>query len=231
MRFVHGLGIMAGVLALSLTAHAASLAPPQLAVSAAQADQRASCNFTAFVQETDPAGLNVRQAPGVSAKVLGHLPPVWRNREMGVFPVRIEVEVVAAQGGWFQIQHARDNPDLTGLPARKVFTGKGWVSGAKLVVKSQASKAYALPSAKSAVVVQLSDGTFDSDGWVGAGQLLACSGHWALVEWSRDTLSPEGQELIQPGSGQGKPPARFRGWVNQLCGLQESSCGGLAGQD
>ncbi|NLR74150.1 SH3 domain-containing protein [Leeia aquatica] len=231
MRFVHGLGIMAGVLAVSLTAQAASLAPPQLAVSAAQADQRASCNFTAFVQETDPAGLNVRQAPGVSAKVLGHLPPVWRNREMGIFPVRIEVEVVAAQGGWFQIQHARDNPDLTGLPARKVFTGRGWVSGAKLVVKSQASKAYARPSVRSPVVLQLQDGAFDSDEMVRAGQLLACSGHWALVAWRRDKLSADLQAQMQPGAGQGKPPARFQGWVNQLCGLQETSCSGLAGQD
>lgn len=230
MRFVHGLGIMAGVLAVSLMAQAASLAPLPLAVPAAQTDQRASCNFTAFVQETDPAGLNVRQAPGVSAKVVGRLPPVWLNREFNI-PVRIEVEVVAAQGGWFQVQHARDNPDLTGLPARKVFTGRGWVSGAKLVVKSQASKAYAGPSVRSPVVLQLQDGAFDSNEMFGAGQLLACSGHWVLVAWNRSKLSPEMQELIQPGAGQGKPPARFQGWVNQLCGLQESSCSGLAGQD
>lgn len=34
-----------------------------------------SCNFAAFVEETDPAGLNVRAEPSASAKVLGTLPP------------------------------------------------------------------------------------------------------------------------------------------------------------
>ena len=39
----------------------------------------ASCDFAAFVEETDPAGLNVRAEPSSAAPVLGKLPPVWTD--------------------------------------------------------------------------------------------------------------------------------------------------------
>lgn len=215
-------------------------AEPSSTSLAVPVSQSASCRFPAFVQEADPAGLNVRHVPGLAGKVLGVLPPTFLSRELDGFEVRIALDVLAFNNGWFQIAHASDNPSLTGIAARKLYAGRGWVSGKKLTVKSQARAAYASPNTKAAVLVTLQDnGSFDNDEMVRAGHLLACDGQWALLEWTSDKLSREMRQQVRlsgvtsASATAATPvlPARFRGWVNQLCGLQETSCSGLAGQD
>ena len=145
---------------------AAFSAAAATAASSAPAAAKATvaCSFGAFANETDPAGLNVRQFPRASAKVVGTLPPVVLSTELHGFAVKVEVEVVAADQGWFLIERARDNPQLTGQPARPMFSGRGWVHGSKLTAKSQARLGYAQPRRSAAVVVQWKDGSsFDGD--------------------------------------------------------------------
>jgi hypothetical protein len=188
----------------------------------------ASCAFGAFVQESDPAGLNVRAGPGTSHRVLGTLPPGVVDHANGDFVARVELDVLGATAdGWFRVARAHDNEALTGQPARAAFAGEGWVSGRKLTVKSQARKGYAKPDAHSEPRLQLGDGeSFDNDAMVAAGQLIGCDGKWALVEFADERLPVEVRKalVVAPAARTNLAPGHFRAWVDKICGVQETSC-------
>lgn len=208
---------------------ASTLAGTALASSPTSA--RSQCEIGAFVQETDPAGLNVRAAPNAKAKILGKLLPVHVDPEQG-YRTRAEVEVVASDNGWFLIRNARDNADMTGQPERPMYKGEGWVSGSRLIVKSQANVGRAAPLASAPEVLRFRDGdTFDSSAMMDGGRLAACMGKWAQVEFSDGRLPAEIREKLQvsPPARQGLPAGRFRAWVDKICDLQETSCSGLGG--
>lgn len=188
-----------------------------------------ACRLDAFVRDTDPAGLNVRSEPSTRGRILGTLPPVVASTVLDGYPVRIAVTVTAHANGWFKIDNARDNPALTGLSPRPVFSGSGWVSGQQLTVKSQAHQGHQRPDKTSPVTLRLGDdGSFDSDAMVAAGALIACRGDWALVEFAEAELPTDFRPLIvtTPEARAGLPAGRFRAWLNRLCGIQETSCDG-----
>lgn len=192
-----------------------------------------TCSFGAFVAETDPAGLNVRASPNATAKVLGKLPPTFIEPSAG-YGVRVEVEVVGARNGWFLIRNASDNEALTDRPARPMFSGEGWVSGSKLTVKSQADTGRAQPNLKAKAVLRIGDNeTFDNDVLVEAGRLADCNGKWAQVEFADQRFPGKDRSSlkIDAAARTGLPPGRFRAWVNRICGIQETSCDGLAGEE
>ena len=202
--------------------------------AAADAAAPAACKFGAFVQEDDPAGLNVRDAPGAQGRILGTLPPTLHAAGEFKLDVRVEVEVVGAKDGWLRVAHAQDNEALTGSPARATYPGEGWVSGRKLTVKSQATRGYAAPGATAPVVMRFTDDeSFDGDEMVAAGRLLACKGTWAQVEFSESALSAATRKRLslQPEARAGVPPGRFRAWLNQICAVQETTCDGLEADD
>jgi len=187
-----------------------------------------SCSFGAFVQENDPAGLNVRSAPGIASRVLGTLPPGVVDHANGDFVARVELDVLGVSAdGWFRIARARDNEALTGRPARAVFAGEGWVGGRKLTVKSQASMGYAKPDPRSELRLRLGDGeSFDNDAMVTAGQLIDCDGKWARVEFAEDRLPADVRTalVVAPAARAGLVAGHYRAWVDRICGVQETSC-------
>ncbi len=191
-----------------------------------------TCDFGAFVDEADPAGLNVRAAPLPTARILGKLPPTFVNPSME-FPihVRVEVEVIGARNGWFLIRNAQDNDTLTERPARPMFSGEGWVSGTRLVVKSQADVGRARPDPRAPAVLRVGDDeTFDNDVLVAAGRLVDCKGKWAQVEFAdqRIPASIRSAFKVDAAARSGLSPGRFRAWVDRICAIQETSCDGLA---
>lgn len=188
-----------------------------------------SCAFTAFVEDEDPAGLRVREAPDAKARILGSLPPVWTDGDG--MRVRVSVKVTESARGWFKIRDAFDDESLTGQPARTLYGGEGWVSGRMLVVKSQAQVGRQRPDAKAPVSVRLKDdASFDGNSTIRAGRLVGCQGAWAQVEFDESRLSEEIRPLVQvlPAAREGQPKGRFRTWLNQLCAIQETSCDGDA---
>jgi hypothetical protein len=188
-----------------------------------------TCNFGAFVTETDPAGLNVRQKPSTSGKILGILPPVFDGEDFG--GVMFEVNIIGSNNGWFKIDSAGDNTTLTGEPERTGFSGEGWVSGRKLTVKSMANHGYAEPNVRSAIVLKI-EGGMDNGYLTSAGQLIACQGHWALVEYSQKKMPADMAEIeASLTARKGLPKGHFRAWVNQICAIQETTCQGLHLQD
>lgn len=219
------LGLLAAAVALigCMSDSAEAAAKPAAASSANR------CRFGAFVQEDDPAGLNVRAAPSAGARILGTLPPSFSSADNPGFKVRIEVDVLGQENGWFHVAHARDNEQLTGRAARKVFAGEGWVSGRKLTVKSQATQGHAAPDAGSAAVLSLGDGDgLDGDAIVSASHLLGCQGGWALVELDTAKLPDDvrGPLKRSPGGPAGSTAEHPRAWVDHVCGVQETTCDG-----
>jgi len=203
--------------------------PPDSGALGSSAAGATKCRFGAFVLESDPAGLNVRQTPGLSGKIIGVLPPVIAGDALDGYPVKVEVAILGARHGWFRIADAHDNTALTGNAARPVFAGIGWVHGRKLTVKSQAQQGYLQPDETAARALHLRDGSgLDNDALVHAGQLIACQGDWALVEFAQDKLSAAMTKLtvIAPAARAGLPAGHFRAWVNRLCALQETRCDG-----
>lgn len=199
----------------------------------AEAAQRSQCEIGAFVQESDPAGLNVRAAPNAGAKVLGTLAPIWVDREQG-YRTRAEVDVIASQGGWFLIRNGRDNPDMTGRAERSMYQGEGWVSGSRLVVKSQSNVGRAKPRHDAPEVTRLRDGgTFDNDAMIDGSRLVGCQGPWAQVEFTDSRLRPSTRQALRvdPSARHGLPSGHFRVWMDKICGVQETSCDGLGGNE
>lgn len=162
-----------------------------------------SCSFGAFVTDYDPAGLNVRAGPDIGSPVVGTLPPPAVSDDDPPLVAFVEVEVFAAQGGWFRIRNARDNQQLA-PPGRSVFKGAGWVSGRHLSVKSQAPVGRDVASARGRPVRAAVD--FDSEAFVRSARIQDCVGQWVLVS---------------------NPEHRFRGWLNRICANQETSCDGV----
>ena len=198
-----------------------------LAATNASAGDR--CAFGAFVQEDDPAGLNLRAAPSLQAHVVGQLPPTFVPADSPGLQVRIAVDVLGDDAGWFHIAHARDAEQLTGQPPRALPASDGWVSGRKLTVKSQATQGRASPDASAAPVLALGDGdSLDGDAIVAASHLVACHGRWALVELDAARLPGDvrAQLKVSPGGPAGSTAAHPRAWLDRLCAVQETSCDG-----
>jgi hypothetical protein len=187
------------------------------------------CELVAFVNETDPAGLNVRAAPSAQAQKLGTLPPIWVDRWQ-VRHVRVRTHVIDAANGWFKIRNSSDEEDLTEQPARPTYQGEGWVSGSKLIVIAQTNIGRLRPDPAAPAAIEL-DGpfSFDEDTFDGARRLVDCSGRWIQMEFDESKLSEDGRRAfkISPETRKGLPLGRFRFWVNKICGLQETSCDGL----
>ncbi|MEG2942034.1 MAG: SH3 domain-containing protein [Thermomonas sp.] len=218
------------------------LAQPALggnATNARAADATASrqaCDFTAYVMETDPAGLNVRSRPGIEGTILGTIPPVHVDASDGMtLEAHPEVQVLASANGWFLITDASDNATLMDLDdqakRRPMYSGRGWVSGSKLAVKSQAERARLAPAATAGTAFTSQGGTLDFDGLShAAATLVACKGQWVLAEFDVRTLDAADFDRmgLNPEARTGAPPGRIRGWLDQLCGLQETACSGIA---
>jgi len=189
------------------------------------------CAFGAFVQEDDPAGLNVRAGPSTAARILGTLPPSSTAADNPGLAVRIELDVLGQRDGWFHVGHARDNEQLTGRPARKLYAGDGWVSGRKLTIKSQATEGRSAPEAGAPVILSLENGdSLDGDAIVAASRLVACRGDWAEIELDIARLPDDVRaQLKLAPSATGATAAPPRAWVDRICGVQETTCDGPAG--
>src|SRR5437868_4177859 len=189
------------------------------------------CRFGAFVQEDDPAGLNVRAGPSTAARILGTLPPSFTAADNPGFAVRIELDVLGQRDGWFHVGHARDNEQLTGRTARKLYAGDGWVSGRKLTIKSQATGGRAAPEPDAPVTLALESGdSLDGDAIVAATRLVACRGDWAEIELDVAQLPDDVRaQLKLAPAAKGATAAHPRAWVDRICSVQETTCDGQAG--
>ncbi|MDB5529627.1 MAG: hypothetical protein JWR51_2730 [Devosia sp.] len=164
------------------------------------------CDFHAYSDGSDPAGTNVRSGPGTSHEVIGVLKAVHDASDYDWSP---EFDVTKFDSGWFQIGDASIG-DFGDIPPHKVFKGPGWVS-AKLVdfvIEDPLLRDGPSPDAKTVLDMHSLDDQVNP--WnldeVRVQTVHACDGGFLDV-------------TITNPAGQTK-----RGWVNDLCGSQATTC-------
>ena len=167
------------------------------------------CSMTAWSNDKDPAGLNVRAEPSAKAKVLGIVPPPRvmpiKYDAFGPEPVKAEFKIIGFRDGWFLIADIKapgvpyDAPYPANLP--KPYKGRGWVAGNKIGAAPAFTglpfgRLYKAPHVEARHEMRTggSDNPF--------ARVLSCSGAWGQVE-----------------AEDGK-----RGWVRGLCANQVTTC-------
>lgn len=174
---------------------------------AATGPARAACDVHAWSKDRDPAGLNVRAAPGAEAAVVARLPPPRREGEE---TIAVEVHVIGSREGWLMI----DRAEFAGydLPAKTVFTGRGWVSGRMIDVSVQDERVRAKPATTGDVLDAPRERPLGGREMLRLDRILACEGRWIEIE---------GHFTGEDGGGETRAT---RGWVTELCGNQVTTC-------
>jgi hypothetical protein len=176
------------------------------------------CNLGAWSEDRDPAGLNVRAEPSVKARIVGTLPPPYRLKLGGSENTPdggwlTEFRIVGFKQGWFLIEGAtppgKQYEDETKYPrnAPRPYAGRGWIAANKIGANyangaTRMGGLFQAPfaDARWTPAQRQLGGPLDTDG--GPRRILACSGHWGLVE-SHDGV---------------------RGWWRSLCSSQVTNC-------
>lgn len=173
---------------------------------AATGSARAACDVHAWSKDRDPAGLNVRAAPGAEAAVVARLPPPRREGEE---TIAVEVHVIGSREGWLMIDRAA----FAGydLPAKTVFTGRGWVSGRMIDVSVQDERVRAKPATTGDVLDAPRERPLGGREMLRLDRILACEGRWIEIE---------GRFTDETGA----EARATRGWVGGLCGNQVTTC-------
>jgi hypothetical protein len=178
-----------------------------LAAHAAPVDTKVTtpCAFSAWSNETDPAGLDVHAAPRADAAIVAKLPASRKGTDYAV-----EFRVIGSRDGWLLIEKAKFVDYDGGGAETQVFAGPGWVSGTKVGFEINDARVFAAPDADAAVKAQLlvavePNGSYGPDSAV-VDRVFSCSGSFADVQ----VHMPKG--------------APVRGWVARLCANQVTTC-------
>ena len=185
------------------------------------------CQVGAVINDPDPAGLNVRDAPDRNARVLGRLPPrdtVALPQSTSNFFVLPKFQVIGYRKGWFLMEMGGQGAPYydADLPPPKPYSGRGWVSASMLTAELLRDRLKQAPSEQSADVLDLRGS--DKEGIpplfpqsVKIRRMIACSGDWVHVE-----VAPiKGMTTLLES---GAPKGAVRGWANGTCAEQLSTC-------
>lgn len=136
-------------------------------VFGAQAQKETACSISAYINDRDPNGFNVRNGAGTSFKVIGAIP----YNSDGTM-----VDIIASNGKWMKISGAHD------AEGDRTFSKIGWVYASYLGVtitgkRPGTVKAYSTPSKSGKVVANL---PIDAEY-----TLESCSGSWMQISISK----------------------------------------------
>jgi hypothetical protein len=141
--------------------------------------QTTACDVALNITDQDPAGLNVRAAPG------GAIITALKARNRWV-----QVEVTGAEGAWARIDKAtfisEDNAGGT-----VIYRGVGWVAFSKLGIEelNPQSTIFAAPSDDAQTLLKINE---DDEAKIPKAEVLGCEGTWlkvrvkGLVGWTQN---------------------------------------------
>lgn len=110
------------------------------------------CVHYGWVEDKDPKGTNVRDAPSLNGKIIGNIPHPNGIGEEGM------VEIIGYSNGWLKIRLS-ENAD-----GKVFFKGIGWVSAKKVTAavetnNNKPASLYSLPKKSSKKVGTIPSGT------------------------------------------------------------------------
>lgn len=157
-----------------------------------------SCDFEAWIEAEGPAAQVIRDGPSANAAASAGMPQPYKGYDGMAYPT---ASITGSRDGWFRIEEVVTNLYAEADPVT-VFSGEGWVPGKALGLYVESPALLDRPADDAAIAVDFSDG---SENFLTVDRLYACSGRWAEVG----------------GSYAGE---RVRGWSNDLCESQITTC-------
>jgi len=176
------------------------------------------CDLGGWV--SSPEAVTVRAQPDENAASLGTLPPMIKTPD--AFHYGVELTIHGSHNGWLIISGAQDDPELSGQPARPVYSGSGWIPGSAVSFSVQSDTGYARPGATSTVVA-----TFDGAWLTEVGDIdrvVACNGEWALLDFHRVRERNETTDILETLTPEEQAASQNRAWFRNICPVQETTC-------
>jgi hypothetical protein len=168
---------------------AANVPAPAASAAATTPVSTVACDVVLNVDDPDPNGLNVRNAPDArTGKVVAVLKPDgdWT-----------EVHVVGQRGNWLQIDRADTIDDNADNGERAVFRGRGWVHVSKLGISElhvgEGTVVRDRPAPKGAVLLRIDN----DDQEPKSTRVLGCDASYIKIEfdgrigWTREWCTNE----------------------------------------
>jgi hypothetical protein len=161
------------------------------------------CTLPGFSANNDAVEVHILTEPREGATIAGIAPRAVPEGEDFAFSA--EFDIVEMQDGWARVENVTSFDGTQTAPA-------GWINGGLIWFVAQTGLAFAAPDAGAEAV-------WTGDNWPVARALLDCEGEWALIRFDDVRL------VDDAFTSQGE----VTGWVRGVCGLQETTCDGVAG--
>jgi hypothetical protein len=187
----------------------------------AGAGLRQCSDITGYLYDESPAGRAVQARPDAGSPLLGRIAPPDKDPK-GAYDVAVGFDILASRDGWLLIEGAADDTELTGRPARAMYSGRGWIRSEGVQVGLQTRQAFAQPRHSSPMLVRaVEPASLDN-----LFEIAACDGHWVLGRWRP---SPPSSVRYERSAVVSADPLTLEAWATGICNIQETSCDGVSG--
>lgn len=181
-------------------------------------EEPSRCELRGWVASRDV--VTVRSQPSPDADAVGTLPAMVKTPDF--FHYGVELSILSAQNGWLKIADARDDPVLSGQPARPTYSGTGWVPGSAVSFSVQSDTGYARPDTTSTTLATLEDGWLTEVGAID--RIVACTGEWALLDYRLVRERNDTTDILEELTPEQQAATQSRAWFRGICPLQETTC-------
>jgi hypothetical protein len=183
-----------------------------------------ACDASGFSIDQDRGGLNVRDSPSTTGKIVGKLYSVTDPEFAGeLFGPRFAIRDVKA--GWVLIANADPTSEEVGGETKNNYTGVGWVSAKKIRGVLYAQD-LASPLAKSYSRAGTDSKVVDADGLTNAGNMKdefgsyprvdACSGEWLQVTYRQSGFLNSNKKWVKYTAAQRKKRPPITAWLHSI---------------
>jgi hypothetical protein len=121
------------------------------------------------------------------------------------------------------VEGAGDDVALTELPARAMYSGRGWIRSGRVRVGLQTRQAFAGPTHSSPILIEADEPGSLAD----LVEIAACEGGWVLGRWRPS--QPSAVLRYDPRAVISRKPLILEAWATGICTIQETSCDGVSG--
>ncbi len=187
-------------------------------------------NIMGHMTDPDPAGRNVRDAPGTNGRIVGVIPAVSANMQ-DTRPATFSI--IGSRNGWLLIENAGFAEREENEATPTVYSGRGWISGRGMTVNLQTSLGFAQPSHGAPITFDMREaggvvGSTEIEGFRMRG-IAGCSGNWVQVDWEAPGYRGVSAIGFNRSAVVSEDPLIIRAWSAGVCNNQETTCDGTDG--